>query len=147
MARVSTYLNFMGNTFEAFEYYRTVFGTDYSAPVLRMGDFPVPDGAPGSAPAERDLVMHIELPILAGHVLQGTDMLASMGHELRVGNNTTIVLEPDTRAETDRLYAGLSDGGSDVTGMTEQFWGYWGTCLDRFGIRWMFTCTEPAGSA
>jgi len=134
----------MGNTFEAFEFYRGVFGTDYSAPVLRMGDLPVPEGTPGSAPEERDLIMHIELPILAGHVLQGTDMLSSMGHELRIGNNTTIVLEPDTRAETDQLYAGLSAGGSDGSGMIEQFWGYWGTCLDRFGIRWMFNCAEPA---
>ena len=69
-----------------------------------------------------------------------TDMLESMGHQLAIGNNVTINLEPDTRAETDRLYAALSDGGSDATGLQEMPWGYWGCCLDRFGIRWMFNC-------
>ena len=70
-----------------------------------------------------------------------TDMLESMGHELKIGNNTTINLEPDTREETDRLYAALSEGGSEASGMMDMFWGaYWGCCLDRFGIRWMFNC-------
>ncbi len=141
MARVSTYLNFMGNTFEAFEFYRSVFGTEYLGPVMRMGDVPGAD-IPES---ERAAVMHIELPILAGHVLMGTDMLESMGHQLRIGNNTTINLEPDTRVETERLYAALSEGASDSMGLMDMFWGsYWGTCLDRFGIRWMFNCAEPA---
>lgn len=141
MARVSTYLNFMGNTFEAFEFYRSVFGTEYLGPVMRMGDVPGADMPEN----ERAAVMHIELPILAGHVLMGTDMLESMGHQLRIGNNTTINLEPDTRAETERLYAALSEGASDAMGLMDMFWGsYWGTCLDRFGIRWMFNCAEPA---
>ncbi len=87
----------------------------------------------------------MQLPILAGHVLMGTDILASMGHKLTVGNNVTINLEPDTRAETDRLYAALSDGGSDASGLNDMPWGaYWGTCLDRFGVRWMFNCYQPA---
>jgi PhnB protein len=74
----------------------------------------------------------------------GTDMLESMGHELRIGNNVTINLEPDTRAETDRLYAALSDGGSESTGMQEMPYGYWGCTLDRVGVRWMFTCQADA---
>lgn len=83
--------------------------------------------------------MHVELPILAGHVLMGTAMLASMGHELRIANNTMINLEPDSREETERLYAALSQGGSDASGLCEMIWGaYWGTYLDRFGVRWMF---------
>jgi PhnB protein len=140
MSRVSTYLNFMGNTEEAFGYYRSVFGTDFQSEPMRMGDMPgssVPE-------AEQRLVAHIELPILAGHVLMGTDMLESMGHQLRVGNNVTINLEPDTRAETDRLYNALADGGSETTGLQDMPWNaYWGTCLDRFGVRWMFNCYEP----
>ena len=103
MASVSTYLNFMGNTFEAFEFYRKVFGTEFRGEVLRNRDMP---GMPSTmTEAELDGIMHIELPILGGHVLMATDMLASMGHELRVGNNTTINLEPDTREETERLFA------------------------------------------
>ena len=91
--------------------------------------------------------MHVELPILAGHVLMATDMVESMGHALRIGNNTTINLEPDTRDEADRLYAALSEGGDETecSPLADMFWGaYWGTCLDRFGIRWMFNCYTPA---
>jgi PhnB protein len=144
MARVSTYLNFMGNTEEAFEAYRSVFGTDYLSPMFRMGDAPADPSMPALTDAEKGMVMHVELPILAGHVLMGTDVIESMGQQLRIGNNTTINLEPDTREETDRLYAALSEGGSDCSGMSDMFWGsYWGTCLDRFGVRWMFNHTAP----
>lgn len=145
MARVSTYLNFMGDTEEAFAFYRSVFGTEYAGPILRMGDLPAQPGMPELPPEVRQLIMHIELPILAGHVLMGTDMVASMGHELRVGNNVTILLEPDSRADADRLYAALSEGSTEGSPMAEMFWGaYWGTCLDRFGIRWMFSHSETA---
>jgi len=138
VSRVGTYLNFMGHTEEAFAFYAETFGTKPVTPITRMGDMPPGPGMPPLTEEELGLVMHIELPILAGHVLMGTDMLESMGHALRIGNNTTIHLEPDTRDEADALYAALSEGGSDTTGMLDMPWGaYWGCCLDRFGIRWM----------
>jgi PhnB protein len=145
MGRVSTYLNFMGTTEAAFDFYREVFGTDYTVPIMRLGDAPPEEGGPQLTEAEQNLVMHVELPILAGHVLMGTDMVESMGHELVLGNNVTINLEPDTRAETERLYAALSEGGTDTADLQQMFWGaLWGTCCDRFGVRWMFNCYEPA---
>jgi PhnB protein len=150
MSRETTYLNFMGQTEEAFGFYGQVFGTQISGDIVRMGQAPQAPGAPALPEAEQNLVMHIELPILAGHVLMGTDMLESLGHQLRIGNNVTINLEPDSRAECDRLYAALSEGGSEGTGMLEVPWGYWGCVQDRFGIRWMFNnsqtnpATEPA---
>jgi PhnB protein len=145
MSRVSTYLNFMGDTEEAFGFYASVFGTEISGDIVRMGDLaPAGDGGPGLSEAERSLVGHVELPILAGHVLMGTDMLPSLGHQLRIGNNVTVNLEPDTRAEADRLYGALAEGGSESTGMQEMPWGYWGCTLDRFGVRWMFSCAAPA---
>jgi PhnB protein len=143
MSRVSTYLNFMGQTEDAFRFYASVFGTEITGQIVRMGDMPSDPGGPQLSDAERQMVAHAEVPILAGHVLMGTDMLESMGHELRVGNNVTINLEPDTRKETDRLYVALSEGGSESTGMQPMPWAYWGTGLDRFGIRWMFNCYEP----
>jgi PhnB protein len=144
MSRVSTYLNFMGDTEEAFGFYATVFGTELSGPIVRMGDVPKPPGAPDLSDAEKGLVMHAELPILAGHVLMATDMLESMGHELKVGNNVTINLEPDSKTEADRLYGALSRGGKESTGMQEVPWGYWGCTLDRFGVRWMFNFADGA---
>jgi PhnB protein len=141
--RVSTYLNFMGNAEEAFTFYASTFGTEIEGPVMRIGDLPAGPGAPELSDAEKGMVMHIELPILAGHVLMATDLVASMGHELRIGNNTTLNLELDDRAETERLYTALSEGGRDATGLQDMPWGaYWGTCLDRFGIRWMFNCSD-----
>ena len=143
MAPVSTYLNFPGTTLEAFEFYRSVFGTEFIGPIMRMGDIPAsPDGR-AFAEGEVDMIMHIELPILAGHVLMGTDVVPSMGYDLVSGNNVQINLEPDTRAEADRLHAALGAGGSASMGMMEQFWGgYWGSCTDRFGIDWMVNCYE-----
>ena len=144
MERVSTYLNFMGNTEEAFNFYRSVFGTEFLGPILRMGDSN-PD-AESLSSAERQMVMHMELPILSGHILMATDMLESMGHNLQVGNNTTIVLEPDSREETQRLYDALSEGSTEFAPLADMFWGAtWGTCLDRFGVRWMFNYMPPSG--
>jgi len=101
MSRVSTYLNFMGNTEEAFSFYGSIFATAPGDQIARMGDMPSGPGMPELSDAEKRMVAHMELPILADHVLMGTDMLESMGHQLRIGNNITINLEPDTRAETD----------------------------------------------
>lgn len=138
MARVSTYLNFAGDTEAAFRFYRDVFGTEFIGEIARMGDVPSNPEAPPLSADEQQLVLHVELPILGGHVLMGTDVIASMGHRLEVGNNVSIMLQPDTREEADRLYAALSEGGPEGTGMTEMFWGaYWGAFQDRFGIRWM----------
>jgi PhnB protein len=138
MLRVSTYLNFMGTTEEAFDFYGSVFGTTYSAPITRMDDMPGDPSAPPLSDAEKDMVMHCELPIHAGHVLMGTDLLESQGHQTVRGNNVTINLEMDDRAEAERLFAALSEDGSDVFGLQDMPWqAYWGTCADRFGIRWM----------
>jgi PhnB protein len=64
---------------------------------------------------------------------------------VRIGNNTTINLEPDTREEADRLFAALGEGGGESSGgMQEVPWGYWGCTLDRYGIRWMVNCAAPA---
>jgi PhnB protein len=145
VARVSTYLNFKGNAEEAFEFYRTVFGTDYAGPIQRMGDVPPAPNGPTLSEDEKRMVMHVELPILGGHVLMATDMLESMGHDLKIGNNTTINLEPDTLEATQRLFDGLSARSTDCAPLTEMFWGAtWGTCLDRYGVRWMFNFAPAA---
>ena len=142
MSKVSIYLNFMGNTEEAFNYYKSVFKTDWAAPIMRIGDMPAQEGMPPISEADKRKVMHVALPILGGTVIMGTDMLESMGHKLTIGNNTTINLEPDTKEEADKLYKALSQGGTDCVAPHDEFWGYWGVCLDRFGIRWMFNVSN-----
>ena len=142
MARVSTYLNYMGTTEQAFAFYKEVFGTEYNGPIHRMRDAPPAPGMPKLPEADLDLVMHIELPILGGHVLMGTDALASMG-PLTMGNNFSINLEPDTRLEAERLFAALSAGGKVTMPLADMFWGaYFGSLIDKFGVQWMINCSE-----
>ena len=138
MGKVSIYLNFPGNAEEALQLYKSVFNTEFVAPVIYMKDIPSPPGTPALSEKEANSVMHAALPILGGTVIMATDMLESMGHKLVIGNNMTINLELDAREEADRLFGALSEGGSDIAPMHDEPWGYWGCCLDRFGIRWMF---------
>ena len=144
MARVSTYLNFSNNTEEAFNFYKSVFGTEIGeGGIARFGDIPNSDGAPPIPEKDKNLVMHIELPILGGHVLMGTDAPESMGFNLNFGNNVHINLEPDTRTETKKLFDGLSLGGKITMELQDMFWGaYFGSCTDKYGVQWMFNCTE-----
>jgi PhnB protein len=145
MSRVNTYLNFPGNTEGAFNFYRSVFATDFIPPVVRFRDLPAGNGMPALSEEEQNMILHMELPILNGHVLMATDMLESMGQQLRIGNNTTISLELDSREEADRFFDTLAEGGGDVMAMRDMPWGaYWGVCLDHYGIRWMFSYTAPS---
>ncbi|MEO5944595.1 MAG: VOC family protein [Ferruginibacter sp.] len=143
MSKVSIYLNFQGNTEEAFNFYQSVFGTEFVGPIMYNKDIPDNLGMPPFPESELNKVMHVCLPILGGTQIMGTDMLESMGHKIVIGNNTTVNLEPDTREETESLFKQLSEGGTDIRPLEDQFWGaYWGCCLDRFGIRWMFNCAQ-----
>jgi PhnB protein len=140
MSRVNTYLNFQGQAEEAFALYARVFGTEVTM-LSRYSDMPAV--APQQLPEdERHLVLHAELPIIGGHVLMATDMLRSMGQETRIGNNTTLCLDVDSKEEADRLHAALTEGGSESSPMADMPWGaYWGVTLDRYGIRWMVNYT------
>ena len=88
-------------------------------------------------------MMQAELPIIGGYVLMATDMLRSMDQQTRIGNNTTLCLDVDSREEADRRYGALSEGGSEGSLMADMPWGaHWGVILDRYGIRWMVDHTR-----
>lgn len=144
MARVSTYLNFPRNTEEAFNFYKTVFGGEFSGGgIARFKDIPPSDEMPPLPEEDKNLIMHIELPILGGHFLMGTDAPESMGFKVNFGNNVYINLEPDTKAETKKLFDSLSKGGKVEMELQDMFWGgYYGSCKDKFGVEWMFNCVE-----
>ncbi|MES2207581.1 MAG: VOC family protein [Pseudomonadota bacterium] len=142
MARVSTYLNFSRSTEQAFLFYKSVFNTEFSAPLSRFSDVPSHPDHPLND-ADKNLVMHVELPILGGHTLMGTDAPESMGFTITPGNNMFINLEPDTRAETERLFKALAEHGNIQMALQDMFWGgYFGSLVDQFGIRWMFNCVS-----
>lgn len=142
MASVSTYLNFPGNTEEAFLFYKSVFNTDFTAPgIRRLGDGPAPEGAPALPDHVKNMVMHVQLPILGGHYLMGTDCPKEMGFTVTFGNNNFICLNPDSKDETRRLFDALKAGGTVQMELEDMFWGaYFGTLTDRFGVLWMFNC-------
>jgi PhnB protein len=143
MAKVSIYLNFMGQTEEAFNFYKQVFKTEFLAPIQYMKDVPANPEQPALPENEQNMVMHVALPMLGGVELMGTDALESMGHKVIFGNNISINLEPDTRGETEQLFNALSEGGEAEMPLQEMFWGdYFGTCVDKYGVRWMFNCTS-----
>ena len=142
MASTSTYLNFARNTEEAFNFYRSVFGTEFNGPIARFGEIPPQEGMPPMPDADKNLVMHIELPIVGGHKLMGTDAPESMGFKVNFGNNVYINLQPDTREETERLFEKLSAGGEVTMELQDMFWGdYFGSCTDKFGVQWMVNCS------
>lgn len=143
MARVNTYINTPRQTEEAFNFYRSVFKTEFSQPIHRFKDMPPCPGQPPLDPADANLVMHVELPIVGGHLLMGTDAPESMGFKVTPGNNMHISVEPDTRTETERLFKALSAGGTVEMPLQDMFWGaYFASFVDRYGIRWMLNCPD-----
>lgn len=143
MARVSIYLNFKRETEAAFNFYREVFGGEFEGGLHRMGEVPYEEGSPELSEEDKNLVMHVVLPLPGGLMLMGTDVPDSVSMSVTKGNNVYINLEPDTRAETERLFTALGEGGTVEMPLQEMFWGdYFGSLTDTFGIHWMFNCTE-----
>lgn len=136
--RVSTYLNFPGNTEEAFLFYQSVFKTEFSGKgIQRFGDIPN-ENHPPVAEAVKKMILHVELPIMGNFVLMGTDAPKEMGFNLTSGNNMHISIEPETREEAKRIFDELSTGGTISMPLQDMFFGsYYGSFTDKFGISWM----------
>ena len=145
MASVSVYLNFKDQTEEAFNFYRSIFGTEFDGDgISRMGEVPPQENMPELSEDEKNLVMHVSLPLINNFRLMGSDVPLPMG-SVHKGNNVNINLQPDTRAETLRLFSALSQDGEVIMPLTDMFWGdYFGACKDKFGVCWMFNCEETA---
>jgi PhnB protein len=134
MASINPYLNFPGNTEEAFNFYKSVFGGDFLA-LQRFSDTPHAGDVPE---ADKSKIMHVSLPIGKGNLLMGTDALEAFGQKLTVGNNIHIAIQPESREEAERLFNGLSAGGNVEMPLQDVFWGaYFGSLRDKFGIQWM----------
>ncbi len=137
MASVSVYLSFHGETEAAFEFYRSVFGGEFQW-FTRMADVPPSANLGALTEAQKKLIMHMELPILGGTVLSGSDESVLRGEKPVIGSNMHITLEPDSREQADMLFQKLSAGGEGFMPMHDAFWGaYFGHLHDRFGVSWM----------
>jgi PhnB protein len=133
MKAANPYLNFKGNTEEAFEFYRSVFGGEFLQ-VMRFRD--IGDNPMGVAEHELDKIAHIALPLGPNAVLMGTDALESW--PLTMGNNFYITLDAESGEEADRLFDALSEGGQVEMALQKTDWAEkYGHCVDRYGAQWM----------
>ena len=138
MISINPYLNFRGNTEEAFNFYKSVFGGEFMT-VVRFKDTPEKDRVPVH---EQDMIMHIALPV-GNNILMATDALESMGHILSLGNNTAISVDTQSEEEARKIFNGLSAGGKVSVPIEKMFWGAWfGMLTDQFGIQWMVNYDE-----
>jgi PhnB protein len=139
MATINPYLNYRGNAEEAFKFYKSVFGGEFSS-VQRFKDTPEADKV---SAADRDKIMHIALPIGKGVTLMASDTPDSMGQKLSVGNNFYLSITVESRAEAERVFNGLSKGGKVEMPLQKTFWGdYFGMFADKFGVQWMVSFPE-----
>ena len=134
MTKLNPYLNFAGTCEEAFLFYQSVFGGEFTGGIFRMGDAP---GTENLSTEDKNKVMHIALPI-GNDLLMGSDSIQGMGPGLVMGNNNLISIFPDSREEADRLFNGLAAGGNIIQPLQDQVWGgYYGNFIDKFGVAWM----------
>jgi PhnB protein len=139
MAKVNVYLNFMGNTEEAFNFYKSAFGGEFSM-FQRFID--TPHGAQMPA-ADQQKIMHVSLPIGGGTMIMATDTLESMGQSLTMGNNFSIAIEPDSLEEGTKIFNALAAGGNISMPIEKMFWGaYYGMVTDKFGVQWMLNYVD-----
>lgn len=138
MTTVNIYLNFNGNCEEAFNFYKSVFGGEFSH-IGKFKDMPADGGKP-VPPEDANKVMHVSLPISKETVLLGSDTGGEWASGFKPGNNFSISITTDSKKEADRLFNGLSAGGQVTMPLDKTFWGeYFGMFTDKFGIRWMMS--------
>ena len=139
MKAINPYLNFNGNSEEAFNFYKSIFGGEFPT-VVRFKD--TSEGQ-NLSPEDSEKIMHIALPIGHGNMLMATDALESMGQKLKPGNNFYLSIHADSEDEGQKLFDALSEGGKIGVPFQKQFWEAWhGNLTDKFGINWMVNYDE-----
>ncbi len=141
MTTINPYINFNGTCEEAFNFYKSIFGGEFTS-FQRFNEMPgnIPDEHKPSE-NEGDKIMHVTLPIGKHAILMGSDYPEKMG-DLSAGNNFSISIDTDSEEEANRYFNELSNGGKVIMPMAETFWGsIFGMFVDQFGMRWMVSYT------
>ena len=140
MATLNPYLNFKGNTEEAFNFYKSVFGGEFIT-LQRFKDTPESGRVSEN---EKDKIMHVSLEVSKGYILMGTDALESMGHKIHTGDNISLSLSAESEEEAIKIFNGLAEGGTIQMPLQKTFWGaFFGMLKDKFGIQWMVSYDYP----
>ncbi len=140
MVHINPYIHFNGNAEDAFTFYKSVFGGEFSK-IMRYKDL----SSAEHPIAERDgnRIMHIALPISKSNVLLGSDVLEMMGRVTENDNRNTISISAESREEADKLFNGLSAGGNVEMPITDgPFGSYFGMFADKYGVQWMVDFTS-----
>lgn len=139
MHQFNPYLHFMGQTEEAMNFYKSVFGGELSL-LHRFKDVP---GGEKMHVEDQEKIIHASLTINKNITIMATDALESMGQQLTAGNNFHIHMQAETEAEADKVFNALCAGGKIDMPMNKTFFdAYFGICQDKFGIYWMINYTE-----
>lgn len=134
MALINPHINFNGNAEEAFNFYRSVFGGEFLN-IIRLKDISSPEHPVAEKDANK--IMHIALPI-GDNILMANDVPESMGKVNENENRSKIAITAESREEADKLFYGLSAGGTIEVPIGDSPWGsYFGMFRDKFGIEWM----------
>jgi PhnB protein len=138
MPTINPYINFNGNAEEAFNFYKSVFGGEFTK-LTRFKDvasdeFPISD-------AEANKIMIIRLPI-GGNVLIANDIPEVLGRVNEMENRSKIAITAESKAEADQIFKGLSQGGTVEMPLEEGFMGYFGAFRDKYGIEWTVEYTS-----
>lgn len=142
MATVNPYLTFDSKCAEAFAFYKSVFGGEYSY-LGKFKDMPPIEGQGPMSEADAEKIMHVSLPISKDTVLMGSDSSEAFGQTTIIGNNFSVSINTDSQEEADKLFSGLSAGGKVTMPMSKTFWGaYFGMFTDKFGVQWMVNFDE-----
>ncbi|RKT00381.1 VOC family protein [Flavobacterium sp. 123] len=134
MAQINPHINFNGNAEEAFTFYKSIFGGEF-VNIMRFKDlasaeFPVAEN-------EANKIMHIALPI-GKNILMANDVPESMGRTNENENRSKISISAESKEEADKLFNGLSEGGTIEMPIADSPWGsYFGMFRDKYGIEWM----------
>lgn len=142
MATTNLYLNFNGNCEEAFNFYKSVFGGEFTY-IGRFGEMPESDEYK-VLDADKNQIMHVSLPI-GNSILMGSDCGSERSSFFIAGNNFSASITAESKAEADCLFAGLAEGGQITMPLANTFWGdYFGMLTDRFGVNWMMSFNDPS---
>lgn len=145
MATTNSYLTFNGNCEEAFNFYKSVFGSEFTY-IGRFGEMPssdeyqVPD-------TYKDKIMHVSLPI-GQSILMGSDVGGEWTPTFVQGNNFSVSITADSKDEADKIFNALAENGKITMPLDHTFWGdYFGMLTDKFGINWMMSFADQADKA
>lgn len=144
ITKFNPYLTFNGNCEYAFNFYKTIFGGEYSS-FVRYNETQSEEGAPSVSEERGNQIRHIALPLNNDTCLLGSDIADATN--LSTGNNVKISISTDSTEEAERMFNALLEGGTEKVPLTDSYWGLlYGSLIDQFGIHWLIEVPDDQHS-